>query len=134
MSKNTWQFQDPHEAARETAEEFGLKPKRKAMNKYGAKKTVVDGIKFDSGKEAARYRQLCLLQRVGQIRDLQIKVKYQLIVNGVKIGRYTSDFEYEENGRHVVEDVKSKATKKARDYGLRKKLMLAIHGIKIRET
>jgi len=104
------------------------------MNKYHAKKTVVDGITFDSKREAARYRALKTLERAGEIANLVLKVRYPLVVNGVKIGRYTSDFEYEENGQHVVEDVKSPATKKARDYRLRKLLMLALHGITIRET
>jgi hypothetical protein len=104
------------------------------MNKYGAKKTVVDGITFDSMREAARYTELRHLLRAGRIADLQLKVPYQLVVNGVKIGRYTSDFNYVEDGQEVVEDVKSPATAKARDYVLRKKLMLAIHGISIRET
>lgn len=103
-------------------------------NKYGAIKTTVDGIQFPSKREAARYVQLQKLLRAGQIQDLRMQVKYHLIVNGVKIGRYTSDFEYEENGQHVVEDVKSPATKKARDYRLRKLLMKALHGIEIRET
>lgn len=104
------------------------------MNKYHAKKTVVDGITFPSKREAKRWLQLQQLQRVGEISGLQRQIKYDLVVNGVKIGRYTSDFEYEENGEHVVEDVKSNATATARDYPLRKKLMLAIHGISIRET
>ena len=105
-----------------------------AWNKYGAKKTVVDGIKFDSKREAGRYSYLKALERTGHIANLTLKVKYPLVVNGVKIGRYTSDFEYEEDGKHVVEDVKSPATKKARDYRLRKLLMLALHGVEIRET
>lgn len=104
------------------------------MNKYNAKKTIVDGIKFPSKREAARYKVLKALERGGQIADLRMQVKYPLVVNGVKIGRYTSDFEYEENGQHVVEDVKSPATKKARDYRLRKLLMLALHGVAIKET
>ena len=107
------------------------------MNKYNAKKTVVDGIKFDSKREAARYRELRLLERAGQISALRrpkLSEAYLLVVNNVKIGRYTPDFIYLENGVEVVEDVKSPATKKARDYVLRKKLMLAIHGIEIRET
>lgn len=103
-------------------------------NKYGAKKTRVDGITFDSRREARRYQELQLLQRAGKIGDLQRQVRYELVVNGHKIGRYTADFVYWEYGEEIVEDVKSPATKKARDYVLRKKLMLAIHGISIRET
>ena len=104
------------------------------MNKYHAKRTVIDGIMFPSKREAKRWVELRLLERAGQISGLQRQVKYDLIVNGVKIGRYTSDFEYDENGQHVVEDVKSSATATARDYPLRKKLMLAIYNIEIRET
>src|SRR5262245_31182611 len=104
------------------------------MNKNHAKKTVVDGITFDSKREAARYRALKALERAGALADLVLEVGHPPDVNGVKIGRYTSDCEYEENGQHVVEDVKSPATKKARDYRLRKLLMLALHGITIRET
>lgn len=104
------------------------------MNKYNAKKTVVDGIKFDSKREARRYQELRLLERAGAIARLELQVKYTLTVNGQKIGRYTADFVYFENGQRVVEDVKSPATKKARDYVLRKKLLRAIHGIEIRET
>jgi hypothetical protein len=103
-------------------------------NKYRAKKTTIDGIKFDSLKEAMRYTELRSLYRAGKIADLQCQVRYQLVVNGVKIGRYTADFVYYDGNGLVVEDVKSPATKKARDYVLRKKLMLAIHGIEIRET
>lgn len=103
-------------------------------NKYGAKPTTLDGIRFPSKREARRWVELQQLERAGAISGLQRQVKYPLVVNGVKIGRYTSDFEYEENGQHVVEDVKSPATKKARDYRLRKLLMLALHGIEIRET
>jgi Protein of unknown function (DUF1064) len=103
-------------------------------NKYRAIKTVVDGIRFDSKREARRWVELRLLERAGQISGLHHQIRFDLVVNGVRIGRYTADFQYRENGELVVEDVKSPATKKARDYVLRKKLMLAIHGIEIRET
>lgn len=103
----------------------------KPRSKYGAKKTEVDGIKFDSKREAARYSQLRLLERAGQIADLRLQVKYPLVVNNVKIGRFTADFVYVENGAEVVEDCKGY---RVRDYPLRKKLMLAIYGIAIKET
>jgi len=104
------------------------------MNKYHAKRTTVDGITFDSKREAKRYVELQILERAGRITNLQRPKPYQLVVNGVKVGRYTPDFTYVENGVEVVEDVKSPATKKARDYRLRKMLMLAIYGISIKET
>lgn len=101
-------------------------------NKYGAKKTEVDGITFDSKREATRWQQLRLLERAGAIAGLVRQVRFELIVNDVKIGRYTADFEYVENGQRVVEDAKGAA--RSRDYILRKKLMLAIYGIEIKET
>ena len=106
------------------------------VNKYRAKKTVIDGITFDSKKEAARYCQLKILERAGQITGLVWDKKamhYPLAVNGLKIGVYTPDFEYVDvlTGQKVTEDCKGICT---RDYLLRKKLMKAIHGIEILET
>lgn len=106
-------------------------------NKYRAKKTIVDGITFDSGREAARYVQLTHMQAAGEIDELKYHPDpFDLVVNGVRIGRYTPDFTYRivATGARVVEDSKSAATRKARDYPLRKKLMLACHGIEIAET
>src|SRR5689334_18473563 len=77
--------------------EFSDPPK---ANKYSAIKTEVDGIIFDSKREAARYTELRLLQRARKISGLRLKVKYELIVKGHKIGSYTSDFEYEEADQH----------------------------------
>lgn len=106
-------------------------------NKYGAKKTTTsDGIVHDSKHEACRWDQLRLLQRAGEIHDLRRQVRYDLVVNDIKIGRYTADHVYWDNNEdcEVVEDAKSEATRKARDYPLRKKLMLACHGITVREV
>jgi Protein of unknown function (DUF1064). len=75
-------------------------------NKYKAIKTSVDGIKFDSKKEAARYVQLKLLAKSGAIQSLELQPKYDLMVNGVKCGFYKADFRYYENGACIVEDVK----------------------------
>lgn len=106
-----------------------------AVSKYGAKRTEAFGIVFDSKREAERYSELLHLQSAGEISDLETKTPacvFQLIVNGVKIGRFTADFRYTENGKSIVEDSKSGVA--SRDYILRKKLMLAVHGITIRET
>lgn len=88
-------------------------------NKYANQKTDVDGILFDSMKEAKRYRELLLLLRAGEIRDLRLQPRYPFVIQGepVKIkskgfpnGRsvsYVADFEYiERSGRLVIEDVK----------------------------
>ena len=106
-------------------------PDAPKANKYSAIKTEVDGIIFDSKKEAARYTELRLLERAGGISDLRLQVKYEFIINGHKIGSYRSDFEYNEEGKHIVEDCKGI---RHRDYIWRRKLMLALFGIQIRET
>jgi hypothetical protein len=101
------------------------------MSKYHAVPTVIDGIRFDSKAEAARYRDLRILEAAGEIYNLQVHVQYPLVVNGIKIGSYEADFVYGENGRIVVEDVKGVKTPV---YRLKNKLMKAIHGIEIVET
>lgn len=110
------------------------------MAKYGNKKTTLNGMTFDSKKEARRYSELLLLERAGAIHNLQTQVKYVLIpsqrdpVTGKVIERecaYKADFVYTENGETVVEDTKGFRTK---DYIIKRKLMLKVHGIRIREV
>jgi hypothetical protein len=103
------------------------------VNKYRAKRTVVDGLTFDSRKEARRYGELKLLLQGRKITDLQLHPRFELRVNGHLIGHYTADFEYFADGKQVVEDVKSRATR-TRDYVLRRKLMKALHGIEVMEV
>ena len=90
--------------------------------KYRNIPTTVDGIKFHSKKEARRYQDLKLLELGKVIKNLELQPVIPLMVNGVKIGRYTGDFKYVENGVEVIEDVKSTATK-TRDYMMRKKIL-----------
>lgn len=113
------------------------------MAKYLNKKVVVNGEKFDSKKEAFRYSQLALLAEAGEIYELKRQVPFVLIPkqkdeHGKVLERecrYIADFTYRrtENGRIVVEDVKSRATKTP-VYKLKKKLMLYRHGIQIQEV
>jgi hypothetical protein len=101
-------------------------------NKSHAKKTTVDNITFDSRREANRYLVLRSMQDAGEIHALTLQPRWDLIVNRVKIGRYTADFEYmTAAGEYVVEDSKGIKT---RDYLLRKKLMLALYKIAVREV
>lgn len=100
-------------------------------SKYGAKKTVVDGITFDSQAEATRYSVLKIVQASGLITDLRLQVPYQITVNGKKVCRYVADFVYSENGKEVVEDVKGMKTPV---YNLKKKLMEAVFGVVIFES
>lgn len=119
------------------------------MNKYRNKKAVYNGIEFDSKKEARRYSELSLLEKAGVISSLQTQVKYVLIPaqreadiigkrGGVKPGKlierevsYIADFVYQENGKTVVEDTKGMKTK---EYIIKRKLMLYVHGIRIKEV
>lgn len=112
-------------------------------SKFNAVKTVVDGITFDSKREAVRYGELKLLDRAGKIRNLVVHPRYSLVVNGTLIANYKPDFYYkyvhsgitDNQGvpywHPVVEDVKSPPTARKRDFVLVKKLMKAIHGIEV---
>jgi hypothetical protein len=99
------------------------------------KTTTSDGIKHDSKKEARRWMELCLLQRAGEISDLKRQVPFELIPKqeGERAVKYIADFVYTENGKQVVEDVKSPATKKNPEYVIKRKLMRYIHNIKIKQ-
>ena len=118
-------------------------------NKYKSRKTSVNGVIFDSKKEYDRYIELTLLSRSGAIKGLKRQVKFELIpaqyepdiINPrgkVKKGKlieravsYIADFVYtDENGKTVVEDTKGFRTK---DYIIKRKLLLYIHGIRIKE-
>lgn len=102
-------------------------------SKYRAKKKVVDGITFDSIKEANRYLELKLLERAQKIQDLQIQVKFPLIPKSDYGGeiRYIADFTYYENGKLIVEDCKGYRTD---IYKLKKRLLAEKYGIEIKET
>lgn len=102
------------------------------MNKYRNIKTTVDGYKFDSLKEARRYETLKLMVKAGEITELLLQPKFDLIVNDVKIGKYIADFRYREgvSGSYIIEDVKGIKTPL---YRLKAKLVKALHGIDIVE-
>lgn len=112
------------------------------VQKFHAKKTMVQGIPFDSKKEAERYVLLLNLEKQGKIRNLRLQVPFVLIPsqkdeNGKTIERpckYIADFAYtDQNGREVVEDVKSRATRTPA-YRIKRKLMLEKYKIRIREV
>ena len=100
------------------------------MTKYHAKKTVVDGIMFDSKKEAARYAELKLLERAGIISQLVLQPRFELQEGFRKNGKsyrkieYVADFMYRDNKAEetVIEDVKGVKTEV---YKLKKKLFEA---------
>lgn len=97
-------------------------------SKYRNKKTVVDNIVFDSKLEAERYGILKLLEKAGEIKDLEMQVEFVLIPpfthNGKKYRKatYKADFVYtDKEGKQIVEDTKGFVTK---EYALKKKLLL----------
>lgn len=121
-------------------------------SKYHSKKITVNGITYDSKKEYRRHSELSLLETAGAITDLQRQVKFVLIPaqyetferygkkgQRLKDGSrcvekecaYIADFVYIENGKKVVEDTKGFKTK---DYIIKRKLMLWVHGIGIKEV
>ena len=107
--------------------------KAKKPSKYRNEPVTVDGVRFASKREAARYLGLKVAQVAGMIRELKTQTEFALMVNGMFICRYRSDFDYVDTrtGEHVVEDVKGFRTK---DYKLKKALMLATLGIEVREV
>ena len=106
-------------------------------SKYHAKKTVVDGIEFDSAKEAKRYTKLCALEDAGKIKHLRLQVPFELVpsfeCDGVKYRgmKYVADFVYYRDGKVVVEDCKGFKTA---EYKMKKKLMAYINHINIEES
>lgn len=129
--------------------------KREKGQKYKNKKIEIDGIKFDSTKEGKRYLVLKQALYDGKIQDLKLQVKHELIpsikeeyVEHLKTKdkvktrtlqlpiTYTCDFQYIKNGELVVEDVKASPKMAALDkvYLLKRKMMFALKGIKIKEV
>lgn len=109
------------------------------MNKYKARKTVIGNLTFDSKREAARWKELQLLEHAGKILGLRRQVTFEL-VPGVKFAgasrkrpaiRYTADFVYTENGRQVIEDVKGVETP---EFRIKRHLLLALHRLEVRVT
>ena len=109
------------------------------MNKFKSKKVMVNGIKFDSQREAKRYAELLLLQKAGKIAGLTLQVPF-VLAHPVKFAgekrtkpaiRYYADFVYTDvdQAKIVVEDVKSPVTAKLAAFQMKRHLMLSVHGI-----
>lgn len=106
-----------------------------ARNKFGAVKTTVDGIVFDSKHEAECWTQLRLREQAGEIRDLRRQGKFPLMVDGHFIGFYVSDFDYYDVRleTRIVADAKSEHTKTLALYRWKKKHFAAQFGFEIVE-
>lgn len=107
-------------------------------SKYHNKPCTIQGEKFDSRKEARRYGELCYLERAKEIKELKRQVKFELIPkqDGERACYYVADFVYYEKDKggewqYIVEDCKGARTDV---YKIKRKLMLHVHGIRIRET
>ena len=104
----------------------------KLKSKYRNVKTCVDGIRFDSKREAEYYAMLKLRKYAGEIVSFELQKPFPIIVNGIKICTYKADFvEYDKDGNRTVIDVKGFKTPV---YNLKKKLMKAVYGIDIIEA
>ena len=105
---------------------------QKKRHKYNASATVVDGIRFDSRREAKRYVALAALVRAGRISDLQLQPRFPLHArSGKLLGEYRADFAYTLNGERRVEDVKGVRTPL---YKWKARHAEADHGIVVREV
>lgn len=113
---------------------------KKVASKYGAKRVQVDGFTFASMAESRRYIELKQLEAAGHISKLELQPRFELAPSVKYTGaakakpalRYVGDFRYVDHlGKTVIEDVKGKPTEA---YLLKKHLMLAIHGIEIKEV
>jgi hypothetical protein len=102
--------------------------------KYKNIKTIINGIAFDSKKEAGYYGILRLKEKARLIQRFEMQVRYDLVVNGIMICFYKADFVTYKHGKvFEVIDVKSKMTKSLPVYRLKKKLLKAIYNIDIVE-
>lgn len=100
------------------------------INKYNAKKTIIDGIRFDSKKEAMRYSELRIMERAGQIERLELQPEFELLpsftLDGKKIRgvKYRADFSYYIGESRYIEDTKGYRTP---EYRLKIKFLLYIY-------
>lgn len=115
---------------------INAEPEVKKRNKYLNDPVDFDGKTFQSTKERDRYITLRMLLREGIIKDLECQVEFILEAADKKVCSYFADFTYTEvaSGKMIVEDVKSKATRRLAVYRLKKKLMHACYGITIKEV
>lgn len=127
--------------------------KREKGKKYNNTKVEYDGIKFDSKKEMQRYLVLKTAEENGLISNLQLQVRFELIpavkeeyIEHLKTKdkiktktvqlpiTYTCDFMYDKEGETIIEDIKASPKMLPKEYTLKKKMMFALKGIKIKEV
>jgi hypothetical protein len=111
-----------------------------AAARFSAQPTTVDGHRFASKREAIRYGELRLLERAGQIAELELQPAFAVEINGKPFCTYCADFAYRAKNRErangkerIVEEVKSSGTRQDPAYRLRRKAAELYHGIEITE-
>lgn len=114
-------------------EQEKIAKKRQKVSKYRNKKTEVDGIVFDSAKEATRYKELLILLKAGEIGHLERQVPFELNEGGTHSLKYVADFVYIDarTGEKITEDCKGCRTK---EYLKKRRLMKKVHKISIKES
>lgn len=115
--------------------DYLAKKDRAKDSKFGAVPTTTgDGQTFKSTLEATYYNRQWVRQRAGEVVKIEREVRYELIVNGIFIAAYMLDFRITEASGHIeYVDCKSQPTKTPL-YLMKKQLMLALHGIEIKEV
>jgi len=107
-----------------------VRPRPKKRSKYNNIKTIRDGQKFDSKKEANRYTELRLLEKAGKIEYLRTQVKFDLIPTIKRTSKtlskvtYTCDFMYKEGSNTIVEDVKGGKVTQTQVFRIKMRLFL----------
>jgi hypothetical protein len=127
----------PHHAPARVPYDARLEVPSPKPAKYHNVKVQIDGMTFDSKKEAARWQELQLMEKAGVIADLQPQPQYELHTvtptgERAKVGIYKPDFRYTEAGQTRIEDVKANVTK-TEAYRLRKRIFEAEYGLAIVE-
>jgi hypothetical protein len=114
---------------------------KKRTGRVNHETVTINGIRFDSMAEADRYKILRVMEKTGKISDLECHPRWEIIpaqkIEGhrsFQAAHYTADFKYFQDGKMIVEDVKSEYTRQAEDYKLRRKLMMLVHGIYVTEV
>lgn len=133
MSRNDF-FQSM--SARDYRIAMGLDTPRQSVstekkNKYGAIKTEVDGMIFDSKKESAEWVKFCRMEAAGMISNLKRQTSLDFYVKGKKMFTYKPDMEYDAPDGHHYVDVKSSATATNPIFRLKRKIIEAEYDIKI---
>lgn len=126
-------------ALRRPGEPVKVAKKAGKKNLYGAQRVEIMGVTFDSKAEGKRFLQLKAMEQAGEIQSLEVQPEFELIpgqnIDGKKERpvKYVADFRYTRAGQSIVEDVKSAPTK-TREFIIKRKLMLWLHGIIVQEV